>query len=186
MLRMLTLATYSVIVSSTYIHSSCTSWARSTHSCLSTNPRGSTKSNPWHEDQQGCRIGFCSNRRSPSRGGEVMANVRDTFCVEVFNKHTPPDQWITNVIVSLPQDWYSPRLHTRGKRSYMHILNTYVKEIKFPLEYKSALHWLTRSKRDDQCCVYGWLPILHHTKLRKVDLYSGGLIFPTTPGNDYF
>ena len=36
-------------------------------------------------------------------GGEVMAKVIHTFCVEVFNSHTPPDQWITNVIVPLPK-----------------------------------------------------------------------------------
>ena len=36
-------------------------------------------------------------------GGEVMAKVIHTFCVEAFNTHTPPDQWITNVIVPLPK-----------------------------------------------------------------------------------
>ena len=36
-------------------------------------------------------------------GGEVTANIIHSFCVEVFNGHTPPDQWITNVIVPLPK-----------------------------------------------------------------------------------
>ena len=34
-------------------------------------------------------------------GADVMANTIHAFCVEVINKHTAPDQWITNVIVPL-------------------------------------------------------------------------------------
>ena len=32
----------------------------------------------------------------------MMANIVHKFCAEVFTSHTPPDQWITNVIVPLP------------------------------------------------------------------------------------
>ena len=36
-------------------------------------------------------------------GSELMANIVHKFCAVVFTSHTPPDQWITNVIVPLPQ-----------------------------------------------------------------------------------
>ena len=36
-------------------------------------------------------------------GGDVMADIIHAFCVEVFTTHTPPEQWITNVIVPLPK-----------------------------------------------------------------------------------
>ena len=36
-------------------------------------------------------------------GGELMANIVHAFCVEVFTRHTPPEQWVTNVIVPLPK-----------------------------------------------------------------------------------
>jgi len=36
-------------------------------------------------------------------GGDVMATVIHKFCVEVFTTLTPPEQWITNVIIPLPK-----------------------------------------------------------------------------------
>ena len=36
-------------------------------------------------------------------GCEVTTNTVHKFCVEIFTSHTPPDQWITNVIVPLPK-----------------------------------------------------------------------------------
>ena len=36
-------------------------------------------------------------------GGHAMADVIHCFCAEVYSNLTPPDQWITNVIVSLPK-----------------------------------------------------------------------------------
>ena len=37
-------------------------------------------------------------------GGDAMANVIHCFCAEVYSNLTPPDQWITNVIVPLPKE----------------------------------------------------------------------------------
>ena len=36
-------------------------------------------------------------------GGDAMANVIHSFCAEVYSNLTPPDQWITSVIVPLPK-----------------------------------------------------------------------------------
>ena len=36
-------------------------------------------------------------------GGDAMANVIHCFCPEVYSNLTPPDQWITSVIVPLPK-----------------------------------------------------------------------------------
>ena len=36
-------------------------------------------------------------------GGEAMVDIIHKFCVEVFTMLTPPEQWITNVIVPLPK-----------------------------------------------------------------------------------
>ena len=36
-------------------------------------------------------------------GGKVMVDIMYKFCVEVIKTLTPPDQWITNVIVPLPK-----------------------------------------------------------------------------------
>ena len=47
--------------------------------------------------------GLCDNCGSSSLVGEVMANIEHKFCSEVFTSHSPPDQWITNVIVPLPK-----------------------------------------------------------------------------------
>ena len=37
-------------------------------------------------------------------GGGAMADVIHCFCVEVYSNLTPPDQWITSVIVALPKN----------------------------------------------------------------------------------
>ena len=36
-------------------------------------------------------------------GGDAMADVIHCFCAEVYSNLTPPDQWITSVIVPLPK-----------------------------------------------------------------------------------
>ena len=36
-------------------------------------------------------------------GGDAMADGIHCFCVEVCSNLTPPDQWITSVIVPLPK-----------------------------------------------------------------------------------
>ena len=35
--------------------------------------------------------------------GEVIANIVNKVCVEVFTSHTPPKQWTTNVTAPLPK-----------------------------------------------------------------------------------
>ena len=52
-----------------------------------------------------CRDGLCSHRRSPSRGWRIDDKHRTCICVEFFTRHarhTPPEQWVTNIIVPLP------------------------------------------------------------------------------------
>ena len=56
-----------------------------------------------------------------------------------------------------------------------------VKGTRVPLEYKSALHCLTQSKCELQCCVSRWLPPSPH-KATQGGLISPGTFIPTHTG----
>ena len=43
------------------------------------------------------------NKAALQGGGDAMADVIHCFCAEVYSNLTPPDQWITSVIVPLPK-----------------------------------------------------------------------------------
>ena len=47
-------------------------------------------------------------------GSDAMADVIHCFCAEVYSNLTPPDQWITSVIVPLPKDDLSLMTNYRG------------------------------------------------------------------------
>ena len=45
----------------------------------------------------------CITAEALQGGGDAMADVIHCFCAEVYSNLTPPDQWITSVIVPLPK-----------------------------------------------------------------------------------